>query len=78
MFDQPSRDHLKECGFYEGYLIREILEVQELAAGKVSDQHYTIPDSGSCMLSLGITEHMGAGYAAEFSSKLTPLLSTAK
>jgi hypothetical protein len=74
MFDQQSRDHLKECGFYEGYVIREILEVQELAAGKVSDQHYTILDNGSCVVSLHFTDHTGAAYAAEFASKLTPLI----
>jgi hypothetical protein len=74
MFDQPSRDNLKECGFYEGYVIREILEIQELAIGKVSDQHYTIRDEGPFIVSMGFTDSLGAAHTANFSKKLTPLI----
>ena len=74
MYDQSSRDSLHECAFYEGYLIREILEVQELAVGRVSDTHYTILDNGPTNLSITATESFGASHAAAFSSKLAPLV----
>jgi hypothetical protein len=74
MYDQSSREFLHECAFYESYLIREILEVQELAIGRVSDTHYTIPDEGPTNLSFKINDSLGASHSAEFSSKLAPLV----
>jgi len=74
MYDRASSDLLYESAFYEGYLIREILEIQELATGRVSDTHYTIPDEGPTNLSMTITESLGASYTAIFSSKLAPLV----
>ncbi len=74
MYDQSSRDSLYESAFYEAYLIGEILEVQELATGRVSDTHYTILDEGRTNLTMIITESLGASHTALFSSKLAPLV----
>lgn len=73
MFDVASRENLKECGAFESYLIREILEVQELALGIVLPSKHIITDN-SHQVSLGFTEQVGANVAANFSEKLSPLV----
>lgn len=76
MFDISTRDILYENAYYEVYLIREILQVRELALGTVMNQRYIIKDEEPVNVLVGMVDSMSASYTAEFTKKLMPLMMT--
>lgn len=75
MYNQASRDALYESVVYEEYLIKELLEIQGLTFGIVSDSHYTIKDGGDTKIAMCVSDSLATrDNTSHFISKLAPLV----